>query len=493
MPTRLLPENPSLENLKKQAKRLHKGVRAGDAESLAWVREFHPRAEDAIAKFALSDAQLVAARAYGFVSWAKLKQHLQVVERFTWDPPEDMEAGSPVERFVRLACLSYGRWNPSFAERARQLLAANPELARADIYTAATVGDVSALRAMLERDPSLANRKGGPFQWEPLLYASYSRLNSPDPDHSTLEVARLLLAAGADPNAGFLWRGNVPPFTALTAAFGEGEDGNNQPPHQHRDALARLLLDAGADPNDGQTLYNRHFSENDDHLKLLFPYGLGQQKGGPWFKRLGERMHSPARMLVEELWAAARKNFPERVKLLIDHGTDVNTPGLRDGRTPYQEAVRSGNLEIAEYLLQHGAKRIDPSDEERFAMACIAGRRDEVLSMIEKDPRSVEKLGRHRRVEMTHRAVEGKRPEGVRLMAELGFEISGFTGLDRTPLHDAAWGGDLDMVKLLVELGADTTVRDPTHHGTPRDWAEHNQQRHVVDYLERAAAALASR
>jgi len=87
--------------------------------------------------------------------------------------------------------------------------------------------------------------------------------------------------------------GNVPPFTALTGAFGEGEDGNNMPPHQHRDALARLLLEAGADPNDGQTLYNKHFNPNDEHLRLLFEHGLGQDKRGPWYARLGDRLHSP--------------------------------------------------------------------------------------------------------------------------------------------------------------------------------------------------------
>src|SRR5262249_48899648 len=149
--------------------------------------------------------------------------------------------------------------------------------------------------------------------------------------HSTLEVARLLLAREADPNAGFLWSGNVPPFTALTGAFGEGEDGSNQPPHRNQDALARLLLEAGADPNDGQALYNRHFRRNDDHLKLLFAYGLGQERGGPWFRRFPDRLMSPAAMLAEELWCAARKNFVERVELLVAHGADVNMPGFRDG------------------------------------------------------------------------------------------------------------------------------------------------------------------
>ena len=72
--------------------------------------------------------------------------------------------------------------------------------------------------------------------------------------------ARLLLSHGADPNAGFLW-GATYAFTALTGAFGEGEDGINQLPHPQCDALATLLLESGADPNDGQALYNRHFRD----------------------------------------------------------------------------------------------------------------------------------------------------------------------------------------------------------------------------------------
>jgi hypothetical protein len=230
LPTRSLPEDPSLENLRKQAKRLRKAVRAGEADARALVRELHPRPEEAIAGFSLADAQLVTARTYRFASWPKLKQHLIVIERFLWDPPAGEEVGSSAsaDTLVRLACLVYGDWHLSRAEEARRLLAHHPELAGASLYSAATVGDVPAASTMVERDPALVNAKGGPLGWEPLLYASYSRLDSPDPRHSTLEVARLLLAAGADPNAGFLWRGNVPPFTALTGAFGEGEDGHNQ-------------------------------------------------------------------------------------------------------------------------------------------------------------------------------------------------------------------------------------------------------------------------
>jgi ankyrin repeat protein len=397
-----------------------------------------------------------------------------------------MPSNSP-DALIKLACLVYGDWHPSRAEEARRLLVEQPELGRTDLYAAAAAGDVSAARAMLADDPALANIKGGPFDWEPLLYACYSRID--DPGRSTLEVARLLLAAGADPNAGFLL-GDVPPFTALTGAFGEGEDGRNQPPHSRCEELARLLLDAGADPNDGQTLYNRHFRSDDGHLHLLLAYGLGHDKHGPWYERLGDQMQSPERLLVEELWSAARKGFFERVKLLVDHGADVNTPGLRDRRTPYEAALRMGNHEIAGYLLQHGARKIDLPPEDRLAAALISGRRPEVTAILAANPAALEHLGLHCRTELPNRAVEANHPDGLRLMSTLGFDLSARThhdgvgiNLATTPMHNAAWQGNLELVKLLIELGADPTIRDPNYNATPQGWAEYNHQQVVVDYL----------
>jgi hypothetical protein len=52
-----------------------------------------------------------------------------------------------------------------------------------------------------------AGRPGGPFAWEPLLYLTYSRIGG-GPGRSAVEVARLLLEHGADPNAGYLWEGS---------------------------------------------------------------------------------------------------------------------------------------------------------------------------------------------------------------------------------------------------------------------------------------------
>src|SRR5688572_3302437 len=123
MPKCPLPANPSLENLRKQAKRLLAEARAGEPEAVARVREFHPHAQELDVP-SLHDAQLVIARSYGFVSWAKLKHHVEGAECFAWDPAAARaEAVSPVDRWIRLACLDYGGWRPKDLVEARKLLA----------------------------------------------------------------------------------------------------------------------------------------------------------------------------------------------------------------------------------------------------------------------------------------------------------------------------------------------------------------------------------
>jgi ankyrin repeat protein len=70
-PTRRLPKQPSLEQLRKQAKDLLDQYRAGDPAAVAEVQRFERQPDPAA--FALNDAQRVLARAYGFPSWPKLK------------------------------------------------------------------------------------------------------------------------------------------------------------------------------------------------------------------------------------------------------------------------------------------------------------------------------------------------------------------------------------------------------------------------------------
>lgn len=487
MPTQPLPNNPSLENLRKQAKALRKGVHANDSNALARVREFHPHGE-ALKNFSLSDAQLVIARSHAFASWSKLKQHVQMVDKYSWSVPREADdANEPqaiANRFIHLACLDYLSDHTERRDQARELLAAHPSIGRQNIYAAATVGEVTSVQELLKVNPRLATIRGGPNNWEPLLYAAYSRLNSEAEENSTLEVARLLLEHGADPNAGLLWEGHYL-FTALTGVFGEGERGPvHQPEHQYCYQLARLLLEKGADPNDSQTLYNRMFTGGTRHLELLFEFGLGKGGNGVWFERLGSQMETPSQMLAQQMCWTAKYNHLDRLRLLVEYDVDVNTLDTRFRRTPYEVAVLNGNMEIAQYLLDHGARQTALNDLDAFSAACLSANVDQARMLLAKDATLVDQLGKER-AELLNLAAEDDKRDAVRLMAELHFDLN---EIKRTaPLHLAAWNGHLDMVKLLIDLGADPQVRDTEFNASPLGWAEYNHQTAVVEFLKQFA------
>jgi ankyrin repeat protein len=487
MPIQQLPRHPSLENLRKQAKSLHHAVISKDPAALSTVREFRPQQD--LQTFRLSTAQLVLARSYDFPSWTKLKEYVQVVGQRSFNPPTEAdEAEPPADRFVRYACLDYQSDHVSRRVRARELFDANQVIADDNFYAAVTVGKVSTVKVMLEHQPALATRRGGPHNWEPILYAAYSRFDSKENEHSTLEVSKLLLRHGADPNAFFLWDGEYL-FTALTGVFGEGERGpTHQPQHQYCLPLARLLLEAGADPNDSQTLYNRMFTGGIEHLELLFEFGLGSTAKASWFNSMGQPKQSPAEMLQQQLaWAAKYGQF-ERARLLVEHGVDVNQPDSRFNRPPLELATLHGNKRIADYLLDHGAKQVvfDPLDD--FAAACLAGNEDKVNSMLKLDGKLLEKLGGHR-VDLLQLAAESGKFDAIRLMAKLGFDLNAVKRT--TALHHAAMTGNVEMAKLLIELGADPLVRDEEFNAFPRGWAEFGQKLEVAEFLKQFEEGVA--
>ncbi|MCA2221598.1 ankyrin repeat domain-containing protein [Nonomuraea aurantiaca] len=475
MPIHRLPDNPSIERLRKQAKTLHQHAKAEVPEALGLVAEFHPRPPETLK---LADAQLVTARMYGFASWPKLKEHLGTVERYSRSPHRVPPSQELPEEFLRLACLTYGTDHPGRTADADLLLARHPQLPTANVFTMAATGSADALADILAGSPGLAREQGGPYGWEPLLYLAYARLNAPG---EYVAAARLLLDHGADPNAGFLWDGLTSPFTALTGAFGGGE--GHQPPHPQGLALARLLLEAGADPNDSQTLYNLGLggarSDDTAHLQLLLEFGLGRGEGGPWHARLGPTLQSPQQMLRDELATAALRGGPRRARLLLAHGAEVNGLGghpAYGGHTPYELALLNGHTEVAELLAAAGASAV-LDEMEAFTAACM---RADAAAVAGFGPEpSARALARF--PGLIIRAAEQRKPAAVRLLAGLGFDVN---HLHRsTPLHAAAWNDDVETAETLIELGADPAIKDTAYDATPLGWAEHGGMHRAAAYL----------
>ncbi|HYJ74981.1 MAG TPA: ankyrin repeat domain-containing protein, partial [Kineosporiaceae bacterium] len=434
----------------------------------------------------LADAQLAVARAHGFASWARLKHHLEVVGQYRRAPDDVPTPADPVDAFLTLACLRYGDDDsPERWAQARALL--TPDLTRASLPVAAAAADADAVTAHLRRDRAGARREAGPYRWEPLLYLAYARVEADEA--AVVGTARLLLDAGADPNAGYLWHGLPSPFTALTGALGGGE--GDQPRHPHEQALARVLLDAGADPNDGQTLYNRQFGPDDSHLELLFAYGLGRGDGGPWRARLGPAADTPEEMLGRQLWWAVVHDLRARVRLLARHGVDVRRPVTYDGSrragdTPATLAAVNGSPELAAELVALGSPPPPDDGPEALVAALLAGDRPRIGRL----SAHVEEV-RRRRPALVVWAVARRLPSAVPVLVELGFDVNALGRSDapieqpwESGLHAAAQSGDVGLVRLLLDLGASTQIRDARFGGTPLDWARHFERVDVARLLE---------
>ena len=434
MAPRELPRRPNLEHLRNEARDLQR--REGGK---------------------LTAAQHAVARSYGFPSWPKLKAHVELWDEW-FRPPDQVEASSAVDRFLTLACNGI----PGLAEAAA-LFDAHPELLD-DAYVRAAVGSPDA-----EPMPP-----GGPFRWEPLLYAAYARL----PGRSSLPAIEALLAAGADPNAGYLWDGGSV-FTAVTGVLGGGEDWPNWPAHPEWAAAARLLLEAGADPNDLQSVYNRMFLPDDEPYELLFSYGLGRGvRPGPWPARLGARAWPKEDALALALHWAAAHGMTARVRLLLAHGVrpDADPHHGNVHTSPVEAAQRAGHGEVVAVLVAAGAEPVELDPAEQFAAACMAGDRAEVEAT--RTDELVEAVGS---LGLLAEAAKLGKAEAVRVMLLAGFDVDACHGA--TAIHWAAWWGHLDIVRLLVGWGADTTIEDDEFHGTPLGWAEHANQHAVAEYL----------
>lgn len=499
MPTKHLPDQPNLDHLRQQAKALQRAVRAGDGEAAGRVAECYPGGVPADpGEFGLSEAQLVVAREYGFPSWPRLKRYLDTVAEFRWDPAATNGKNDPAADFCRLACLTYTPGDgPDQWALARSILAEHPGLADDDIWVAATAADLAAATRLLAADPALARRRGGANRWTPLFQLVYSRLDPDVSEDRVLGIARLLLDAGADPNEGYLWNGGPYIFTLLTGAFGEGEQGPvKQPRHPHSLALARLLLEAGADPVDDQTLYNRQFRPDNDHLEVLLEYGLGSgDRPGPWRERMGDVHRDPAGKLRVQLRWAIEHRFPDRVRLLAAHGVDVRSP-YEDGRTPLAIAELYGGPDVMAALRDAG---VDQTTTENPADALVAAAfradRAAVETLARDHPEAVEALRGPRGWNLLPWAAAADgRSETVRLLVGLGLDVNalgrsdvpvdggwietgwGQAGGERgghSALHEAAYRGDAELVRTLLDLGADPTLQDTDHHATPVGWAEH--------------------
>jgi len=434
--------------LRKQAKKWLSALRAGDAEALVRLERVLPRHG---AQPVLREVQQALAREHGFASWAALKEHHELLAL--------TPAGLHDELLQNACIFSGGPMDfPAKWRRAERIRVLHPALATASIHTAVVCGELEHVEALLRRDPALAVQRGGPQQWEPILFLCYGRMpNERFAEHS-LAIAERLLDAGADAGTSFLHpEGNLR-FFALTGAMGQGEMG--APEHPHADALARLLLARGANANDSQGLYNTHLvGDETKWLELLFAHGLGPQDQVNW-QDPGTKDAPILSYLVAQ---AAGNGHTRRLTCLLEHGANPDARSIYDGKSCWEAAMSVGRTDLADLLAKHGA-RIQPlTGLDAFISACSFGDREQAAALLEGHPEYLERSD-----PLIDAASRGRR-EAVTTMLALGMDPNRPGRHGHRALHNAC--ADRGMAELLLAHGADPRLR--VFGGTVASWARY--------------------
>ena len=329
MPVRPLPERPSLQHLRYQARDLLKGHRAHDPTVAQRIREFHPRwakASDAdifAARLTLSDAQLAIAREYGFASWTRLKRRI--------DKPKPADA---------VTLPHHERIEDPIFRRAVDLIDA---------------GDVEGLRQHLKQNPRLVHQRvefeGGNYFRSPSLleFIAENPVRRGKLPKNIVEIARVILDAGVEPSA-------LNETLVLVATGCVPRECGVQIP------VIDLLCDRGADPNQAAEVAAVLFEM--DAVEALVQRGAMMTL--PLAAATGNV--NEARQLLNQaapdqrhltLAVASQYGHAEIVKLLLDAGEDpnrFNPVGGHSHSTPLHQAAGNGHLDVVKLLIAHGAK-----------------------------------------------------------------------------------------------------------------------------------------
>ena len=500
---RRLPDRPSLEQLRKQAKEHLETLRASDSSAK------------------LADAQHALALEYGFESWPKLVHYVE-----SRQPQHQMLQPAELKSDEKLL------WSPG---RGSDVWA---------LFQASAAGDLPAVLALIAKDPTLARAH---YQYRKPLYFAVRE--------NRLEVARFLLEHDANPLD--LWVDDDPitiardrgyaamermlletletKFNASTtgdpvaaalrdhdldkmrelldarpALVSQGDSRSNQPIHwatmtrqiEAIDELLRRGADIDARRMDGARPI--HLTNGD------YFYRGWRDVPAKWPATPAQVMaHLKARGAFIDLPTACHTGDIERVRELLQQTPSLaNQIGEHDGYylgagAPLSNAAAVGRLDIVQLLLDHGA---DPNlPEEQFApkgkalySAVYHGHYDIAKLLLERgafpNP-PVESSGDALWVSREWRP--DKRMEALLLSygakpaeehRDEDWPTRAHNWMRITPLHEAARRGDVKEAKNLIKAGADLTARDEHLRSTPLGWAAKYGQLEMVKLLLKRGA-----
>jgi len=379
------------------------------------------------------------------------------------------------ERTFEFCVASVADWTG----KAARMLAESPELAQHSFATALVLGDAARVREEIERDPAAATRTDPLTGWTALHAVCASKWPKLDPGRTAglVATARLLLDAGADPNARVGPDGRSAGSSALQCAAAAASSGVPNA------TVIRLLVERGATVEDDDLYLAAFGPGNHACLRALLdgvPDGAAvaekalsapiSTKDVTGVRLLLDAGADPRRFADDDglpsaaVYAAVRADCPaELIALLVGHAADPHQPGP-DGHSPAWLAAIRGRDDLAGLLGEAG------TDTARFVGACARGDRAAAAGLVAADPGLMTRLEQDELGALVPAASAGK-TAAVELMLDLGFPVNVRGEDGATPLHAAAYAGSAAVVRLLLDHGADLAALDDTWHSAPLDWA----------------------
>jgi ankyrin repeat protein len=474
----------SVDNLKKEAKRWLKALRANDPEARARLTRAWPASPP---QPGLRDIQHALAREHGHENWTAFVAAVASgppASAAPVDTPRDV-----VTRFLQFACWdhhTHGAGDHRMYDRAAQrILAQHPDIARQGLYTAIVCGTLDEVRRLLAERPEAAREPGGPRGWTPILYLSYTRFTHEATIDNALAIARLLLDGGANPND-FYMAGDSE-YSCLVGAAGEGEQHSPRQPYAER--LYELLLQSGAGPYDIQVLYDTHFSGDllwwlELTYQRSIALGLKADWDDPDWSMLDMGGYGSGAYFV--LKVAVENNNLRLAEWALAHGAGPNSdtsahPKFKVSRTLYQMAILAGQTDMAGLLLKYGANAAAPTlaPDEAFVAACLRLDRVAAAAILDSHPEFL------RSPRALFAAAERDRPDVIAFLLELGVPLEIADKVNTRALHHAAGANALRAAKFLIERGAEIDPQETGYGGTPIGWAAYGEQQEMMDLLSR--------
>ena len=178
-------------------------------------------------------------------------------------------------------------------------------------------------------------------------------------------------------------------------------------------------------------------------------------------------------------------------ELLIDRGATIEAlGGCVDGGTALALAAHFAAIDEVELLVERGAAIYN------LPLAAAAGDLSPfivpaglIATALARHPDDANRKPLYPTVQAAltravHYAAIHGRVEVLDQLVELGADVDA-TERGTTALHWAAWWGRDLGVEILLEHGADRSLRDPTHNSTAAQWAAHRGHDHLARVLGR--------